>query len=88
MPDRFVVRCVVLGLVLSVFASLIASVVLAMHGTDVPDYIKYVGTTALGAVAGVLAKIGGTDEPQPVTVVDQPVATTDVPAPKRKAKKA
>lgn len=81
MTDRFVVRCVVLGLVVALFGSLVASVVLALHGTDVPDYVKYVGTTALGAVAGVLAKTT-TDDPTPVTVVGQPVETTAVPAKK------
>ena len=91
MTDRFVVRCVVLGLVAAVLGSLVASVILSLNGTDVPDYLKYVGTTALGAIAGVLSKTT-TDEPTPVTVtnpVGSPVPTSDVPTPaRRRAKKA
>lgn len=82
MTDRFVVRAVVLGLALTVLACVVSSVVLALNGTDLPEFLKYVGTTALGAFAGVLSKTS--TEVQPVAVVDQPVATTDVPTPRKR----
>jgi hypothetical protein len=81
MADRFVVRAVVVGLGGIVLACVVAAVVLALHGNDMPEFLKYVGTTALGAFAGVLAKTS--TDVQPVAVVDQPVATTEV-APRRR----
>lgn len=71
MTDRFTVRAVVLGLAIAVLACIIAAVILALKGIDLPEFLKYVGTTALGAFAGVLSKTN-TDVPStptPVTVV-------------------
>lgn len=90
MTDRFTVRAVVVGLIAAVFACIVAAVVLALNGTDLPEFLKYVGTTALGAFAGVLSKTNTEvpTQPTPVTVVDQPVATTDVPAKPRRRREA
>lgn len=80
MNDRFTVRAVVLGLLLVIVLSVVATVVLAISGDALPDYLKYVGTTALGAFAGVLAKTG--TDVQPVAVVNKaadPVPTAEAP---------
>lgn len=82
MNDRFTVRAVVVGLGGIILACVVAAVVLALHGDDMPEFLKYVGTTALGAFAGVLAKTG--TDVQPVAVVGQPVETTEVAAPAKK----
>lgn len=87
MNDRFTVRAVTLGLLLVVVLSVVATVVLALAGDALPDYLKYVGTTALGAFAGVLAKTG--TDVQPVAVVNKdadPVPTSDVPAPRKRGR--
>lgn len=78
MTDRFTVRVVVLGLLLIIVLSVIAALILALQHVDMPDYLKYVGTTALGVFGGILVKTA--TEVQPVAVVDSPVATTDKPA--------
>lgn len=84
MNDRITVRTVVFGLVAAVLLCIVGVVVLALHGTDIPEILKAIALTALGAVAGVLAKTG--TDVQPVAVVNKPadpVPTADVPA-KRK----
>lgn len=70
MPDRFVVRAVVLGLLSIVLVVIVAATLLILDESGVPDALWGMGTVALGALAGILARTSTNDDVQNVAVVN------------------
>lgn len=85
MTDRFTVRAVVIGLIVIVVAGLAGIIALTATGHSIPDVLQNVTVGALTSLGTLLAKTN--TEVQPVHVVDQPVATTDVPTPAKRGRR-
>lgn len=71
-------RLVAGGLVLMLVMLVAAISVLAGLHDDIPTILENLATGALTALAALLVS-PHSDEPTPVSVVDQPVAVTDAP---------
>lgn len=65
MTDRRVVELVVVVLGLVTLVSLALGGYLAIHGKTIPDFIIGMGTGAMGAVAGLLARTSSSPPAEP-----------------------
>lgn len=91
MTDRFVVRCVALGLVLVVVGAVVASVICALADKTLPDLVGDMAKVSLGALSALLVNTRNSDEPAPVNVVNEvadAIPVEAVPALKKPAAKA
>lgn len=81
--DRFAVRAVVVGLVVTLAILAAGMVVLAFAEKAIPDQLDRLAVLCGGAIAGILAKTSSAgDDPQAVTVVNQAADPVPVdPAP-------
>lgn len=73
MPDRFVVRTVVLGLLGLGVLALGGIVACSLTGHGVPDVLQNIAVGALTALGAVLAKTNT----EPAVVQNEPVEVTD-----------
>lgn len=79
MPDRFVVRAVVVGLLVVGLAVILGAIALSIGNHSIPDSLWTLAGTAVGAVAGILSKTNTEPGPiQPVQVMNQPAAPVPV----------